>query len=166
MYEMFLDAEGKKISKSKGNGISMEQWLRYAPAGEPQLLYVPQPRKAKRLYFDVIPRAIDDYQTFLEKYLRWTLTLTLSLTREREASGQREGEGNDIELERYKNPVWHIHNGNPPPPETPPGLQPTIELSGRVGRGNTGNAVGVHLALHARHIAGTHPFLDKLATAR
>lgn len=95
MFELFLDEKGEKISKSKGNGLSMEDWLRY---GSPQSLsyYMFQnPRKAKKLYFDVIPKAFDEYLTFLSKY----------------------SEQDDVE--QLKNPVWHIHNGNPPKPESP-----------------------------------------------
>ena len=95
MFELFLDDKGEKISKSKGNGISMEEWLRYAPATSLAYYMYQSPRKAKRLYFDVIPKAVDEYLTFLGKYQKET------------------------EEERFKNPVWHIHNGNPPKPESP-----------------------------------------------
>lgn len=92
-YEMFLDELGQKISKSKGNGLTIDQWLRYAPQESLALYMFQSPRKAKRLYFDVIPRAVDEYLTFLAKY-------------------QTEDED-----KRLANPVWHIHNGNPPSPE-------------------------------------------------
>jgi lysyl-tRNA synthetase class 1 len=86
-YELFLDNEGRKISKSKGNGLSVEEWLRY---GTPESLayYMYQaPRRAKRLYFDVIPRAIDDYLSAVEKM------------------------PNDEPAKAADNPAWHIHNG-------------------------------------------------------
>jgi lysyl-tRNA synthetase class 1 len=92
-YELFLDEKGEKISKSKGNGISIEQWLTYAPTESLSLYMFQTPQRAKRLYFDVIPKAVDEYLTFLEKY-------------------QTQGE-----QERLDNPVWHIHGGNPPKPE-------------------------------------------------
>jgi lysyl-tRNA synthetase class 1 len=89
-YELFLDEKGQKISKSKGNGLSVEEWLEYAPPESLSLFMFQKPRAAKRLYFDVIPRAVDDYLTFVEKF-------------EGEAPAQR-----------LENPAWHIHNGKPP----------------------------------------------------
>ncbi|MDA0780724.1 MAG: lysine--tRNA ligase [Rickettsiales bacterium] len=95
MFELFLDDKGEKISKSKGNGLSMEEWLRYAPTESLAYYMFQSPRKAKRLYFDVIPKAVDEYISFLVKF--------------EEQSDE----------EKFKNPVWHIHNGNPPKPELP-----------------------------------------------
>jgi lysyl-tRNA synthetase class 1 len=93
-YELFLDANGQKISKSKGNGLTIDEWLTYAsPESLAQFMYQ-KPTAAKRLHFDVIPRNVDDYFTFIEAY-------------------QRQGW-----KERLGNPAWHIHNGNPPEPET------------------------------------------------
>jgi lysyl-tRNA synthetase class 1 len=60
-YELFLDDRGQKISKSKGNGLSIDEWLKYAPAESLSLFMFNQPQRAKRLFFDVIPRAVDDY---------------------------------------------------------------------------------------------------------
>jgi lysyl-tRNA synthetase class 1 len=65
-YEMFLSENGEKISKSKGNGISVEDWLRYAPAESLALYMFQKPRTAKRLYFDVIPKAADEYIAFFD----------------------------------------------------------------------------------------------------
>ena len=67
-YELFLDHEGKKISKSVGNGITIDEWLRYASPESLSLYMFQQPRRAKRLFFDVIPRAGDDYLRFLEGF--------------------------------------------------------------------------------------------------
>jgi lysyl-tRNA synthetase class 1 len=89
-YELFLDEEGRKISKSKGNGLSVEEWLRYAPPESLALYMQQQPRRAKRLYFDVIPRAIDDYLAAIEK-----------LPAEEAAKA-------------LENPAWHIHDGAAP----------------------------------------------------
>lgn len=89
-YELFLDENGQKISKSKGNGIAMEDWLRYATPESLSLYMFQKPKTAKRLYFDVIPKAVDEYVTFLDKF--------------------EEQEDKD----RASNPVWHIHGGNPP----------------------------------------------------
>jgi lysyl-tRNA synthetase class 1 len=89
-YELFLDDKGQKISKSKGNGLTIEEWLAYAPQESLALYMFQQPRKAKRLYFDVIPKAVDEYLTFSSKYQEQDDTL------------------------RVENPAWHIHSGNPP----------------------------------------------------
>lgn len=92
-YELFLDLQGQKISKSKGNGLTMEEWLTYAPDESLSLYMFTKPRTAKRLYFDVIPKAVDDYLTFIGKFPE------------------------EDEAKQLENPVWHIHNGNPPAPE-------------------------------------------------
>ena len=67
-YELFLDEDAKKISKSKGNGLSAEEWLTYGPTESLSLFMFQKPRAAKRLYFDVIPRAVDDYLSHLAAY--------------------------------------------------------------------------------------------------
>ena len=64
----FLDDKGDKISKSKGNGLSMEEWLRYAPPESLALFMYQKPKAAKRLYFDVIPRNVDDYLSHLGNF--------------------------------------------------------------------------------------------------
>ncbi len=89
-YELFLDEKGEKISKSKGNGISIEEWLRYASPESLALYMYPNPKRAKKLYFDVVPKTVDEYLSYIEKY-----------------SSQ------DIK-EKILNPVWHVHNGKPP----------------------------------------------------
>jgi lysyl-tRNA synthetase class 1 len=92
-YELFLDEAGEKISKSRGNGLTVEEWLRYAPPESLSLYMFNAPKKAKRLYFDVIPRHVDDYLTFLAKFPE------------------------QDEAARLDNPAWHIHGGAPPAPE-------------------------------------------------
>jgi lysyl-tRNA synthetase class 1 len=93
-YELFLDEKGQKISKSRGNGLTIDEWLTYASPESLSLFMFQKPSAAKRLYFDVIPRTVDDYLGFLETYPRqeWR--------------------------ERLGNPVWHIHSGAPPAAET------------------------------------------------
>jgi lysyl-tRNA synthetase class 1 len=91
-YELFLDENGQRISKSKGNGLSVDEWLSYGPDESIALFMFQKPRAAKKLYFDVIPKAVDDYIDLLAKY------------HSNETS----------EAERLENPVWHIHNGAPP----------------------------------------------------
>jgi lysyl-tRNA synthetase class 1 len=89
-YELFLDEHGQKISKSKGNGLSVEDWLRYAPAESLAQFMFNAPQRAKRLYFDVIPRAVDEYLANAEK------------ARVQSAEDAR------------ANPAWHIHAGHVP----------------------------------------------------
>ena len=93
-YELFLDENGQKISKSRGNGLTIEEWLTYASPESLALFMFQKPTAAKRLYFDVIPRTVDDYLGFLDAYPRqeWK--------------------------ERLGNPAWHVHSGEPPAPET------------------------------------------------
>ena len=94
-YELFLDEKGQKISKSKGNGLTIDEWLRYASPESLSLFMYREPKSAKRLYFDVIPRHVDDYQQFLDGYER------------------QDGK------QRLSNPVWHIHSGKPPKADNP-----------------------------------------------
>jgi lysyl-tRNA synthetase class 1 len=92
-YELFLDEKGQKISKSRGNGLTIDEWLTYASPESLSLFMFQKPMAAKRLTFDVIPRTVDDYLGFLDAYPRqeWK--------------------------ERLGNPVWHVHSGAPPAPE-------------------------------------------------
>ena len=94
-YELFLDAVGQKISKSKGNGLSMEEWLRYGTPESLSYYMFQSPRKAKRLHFDVIPKAVDEYFTWLDKF------------------------PNQEPQAQLDNPVWHIHQGTPPKSNLP-----------------------------------------------
>src|SRR5262244_1087050 len=95
IYELFLDEKGQKISKSKGNGLTIEEWLRYASPESLSLFMYREPKAAKRLYFDVIPRNVDEYYQFLDSF-------------ERQGSRQQ-----------LSNPVWHIHSGKPPKIDMP-----------------------------------------------
>ena len=94
-YELFLDEEGKKISKSKGNGLSIEDWLRYASPESLQYFMYQSPRAGKRLFFDVIPRNVDEYLGALTAYPKQDLR------------------------ERLNNAAFHIHGGNPPTEDLP-----------------------------------------------
>src|SRR6476659_4430949 len=104
-YELFLDENGQKISKTKGNGLTIEHWLAYAPPESLALFMYQKPRAAKRLYFDVIPRAVDDYLTFLDKFPAET------------------------PAQRLENPVWQIHDGNPPAGGLPLGFGILLNLA-------------------------------------
>ena len=88
-YELFLDANGEKISKSKGNGLSVEDWLRYGSPESLSLFMYSQPKRAKRLHFDVIPKTVDEYYQHLGKL------------------------PSQDDAEQLENPLWHIHSGLP-----------------------------------------------------
>ncbi len=105
-YELFLDENGEKISKSKGNGLGIEEWLRYAPPASLGQFMYQKPTQARRLYFDVIPRNVDDYLGNLAKFAT-------------EDAGQR-----------LNNPVWHIHRGRPPAEEAGIGFGVLLNLAG------------------------------------
>src|ERR1700731_858913 len=94
-YELFLDEQGQKISKSKGNGLTIDEWLRYASPESLSLFMYREPRAAKRLHFDVIPRQVDEYQQLLDAYAR------------------------QDQKQRLSNAVWHVHSGAPPKSEMP-----------------------------------------------
>ena len=138
VYELFLDENGQKISKSKGNGLTIDEWLTYAPTESLALYMFQRPRQAKKLYFDVIPRAVDEYYQFLSAYPRqeWK--------------------------ERLGNPVWHIHGGEPPVIEMPVSFALLLNLATA---SNPENAA-VMWGFISRHAPGvtpeTHPHLDRL----
>ena len=89
-YQLFVDEQGKKISKTKGNGITIEEWLTYASPESLSLYMFQNPKSAKKLHFDIIPKTADEYWAHLDKY-----------------AGQDGGKALD-------NPAWHIHQGKPP----------------------------------------------------
>jgi lysyl-tRNA synthetase class 1 len=89
-YELFLDDQGQKISKSKGNGLTIDEWLTYAATESLSYFMYQKPKTAKRMHFDVIPRAVDEYHQQLRAFPEQPVDQQVS------------------------NPVWHIHNGKPP----------------------------------------------------
>ena len=89
-YELFLDEKGEKISKSKGNGITIDEWLEYSSPESLSLFMYQNPKRAKKLYKEIVPKAVDEYLDFIEK-------------------GK-----NQNELQLLLNPVWHVHNGEMP----------------------------------------------------
>jgi lysyl-tRNA synthetase class 1 len=137
-YELFLDENGQRISKSKGNGLPIEEWLTYAAPESLSLYMFHKPRAAKRLYFDVIPRAVDEYFAFLDAY---------------------PAQDDD---RRLGNPVWHIHAGEPPSIDMPVTFAMLLNLASA---SNTHDK-GVLWGFIGRHIVGvtpqTHPKLDQL----
>ena len=90
VYELFLDEKGEKISKSKGNGITIDQWLRYASPESLSLYMYQNPTRAKKLYSEVVPKAVDEYLSLVETF------------------------PNQEIKKQLLNPIWHVHNGNPP----------------------------------------------------
>jgi lysyl-tRNA synthetase class 1 len=137
-YELFLDEKGQKISKSKGNGLTIDEWLRYASPESLSLFMYREPKSAKRLYFDVIPRNVDDYQQFLDGYPRQDAKQQLG------------------------NPVWHIHAGKPPHVDMPVTFQLLLTL---VSSSNAENAETLW-GFIGRYRPGvtpqTHPKLDAM----
>jgi lysyl-tRNA synthetase class 1 len=137
-YELFLDEKGQKISKSKGNGLTIDEWLRYASPESLQLFMYHRPREAKRLYFDVIPRAVDEYFQHLSAYRR------------------------QDDKQKLSNPVWHIHAANPPDIDMPVSFSLLLKL---VSACNASDR-DVLWGFIAKHVPGvspaTHPVLDQL----
>jgi lysyl-tRNA synthetase, class I len=137
-YELFLDENGQKISKSRGNGLTIDEWLRYASPESLSLFMYREPKAAKRLYFDVIPRHVDEYQQFLEGYQRQDAK------------------------QRLANPVWHIHAGAPPQPEVPVSFTLLLNL---VSASNAENAETLW-GFIGRYWPGvtpqSHPKLDRM----
>ena len=137
-YELFLDENGQKISKSKGNGLTIDEWLTYASEESLSLYMYQKPKTAKKLYFDVIPKAVDEYFSFLSAYPRqdWK--------------------------SRLGNPVWHMHNGNPPQIDNP---VPFAMLLNLVSASNAENS-DVLWGFISRYAPGvtaqSHPKLDEL----
>lgn len=89
-YELFLDENGQKISKTSGNGLTIDEWLTYASTESLSYFMYLKPKTAKRMYFDVIPKAVDEYHQQLRAY------------------ETQDDKG------RLNNPVWHIHGGEVP----------------------------------------------------
>jgi lysyl-tRNA synthetase class 1 len=138
-YELFLDENGEKISKSRGNGLTIEEWLRYAPAESLSLYMFQSPRKAKRLYFDVIPKAVDEYISFLDAYHR-------QVTPE----------------EKLANPVWHIHWGTPPKEDVPVTFGLLLNLVSASNSEDPAILWGFISGYAPGATPATHPLLDRL----
>ena len=137
-YEMFLDEKGEKISKSKGNGITIEQWLKYASPESLSLYMYQNPKRAKKLYADVVPKAVDEYLICIDKFS------------EQDAK------------HRLLNPVWHVHNGNPPKEKS---IMPFSVLLNLVGTSNATNkdVLWKFIIKYKKDIKVLdHPILDRL----
>ncbi|MCB9993059.1 MAG: lysine--tRNA ligase [Hyphomicrobiaceae bacterium] len=138
VYELFLDENGQKISKSKGNGITIDEWLAYAPTESLALYMFQKPRTAKRLYFDVIPKAVDEYYSYVDAYHR------------------------QADAEQLENPAFHIHSGDPGLHDMPVSFALLLNL---VSAANAEDS-GVLWGFISRYVPGAsprnHPELDRL----
>jgi lysyl-tRNA synthetase, class I len=139
-YELFLDDKGQKISKSKGNGLTIDEWLRYASPESLSLFMYREPKAAKRLYFDVIPRHVDEYQQYLDAYQR------------------QDGK------QRLSNPVWHIHSGNPPKIDMPITFAMLLTLVSSSNAENADTLWGFIGRYRPGVTPQTHPHLDALVS--
>jgi lysyl-tRNA synthetase class 1 len=137
-YELFLDEKGQKISKSKGNGLTIEEWLRYASPESLSLFMYREPKAAKRLYFDVIPRHVDEYYQFLDGYERQDLR------------------------QRLSNPVWHIHLGKPPKIDMPISFSMLLTLVSSSNAENAETLWGFIKRYRPGVTPQTHPKLNEL----
>ncbi len=141
VYEMFLDDKGEKISKSKGNGLSLEQWLTYGSQESLAFYAYREPKKAKQLHIGIIARAVDDYFQFRGNYQAQPLEQQLG------------------------NPVHHIHDGNVPAGVPPVTFGLLLNLVGVMGADSTAAQVWAYLQNYvAGASAATHPELDALIT--
>ena len=141
-YELFMDENNQKISKSKGNGLTMEEWLRYG-APESLAYYMYQsPKSAKRLYFDVIPKATDEYLQQLDAFIRARA---------------------DSPVPAIDNPAWHVHQGTPPTSGSPVSFSLLLNLVSAA----DASTKDILWGFIARYIPGadaaSQPLLDRLA---
>ncbi|PXA88583.1 lysine--tRNA ligase [Caulobacter sp. D4A] len=138
-YELFLDENNQKISKSKGNGLSMEDWLRYGAPESLSYYMFQSPKSAKKLYFDVIPKATDEYLQQLDAF-------------------QRQEPAKQLD-----NPVWHIHSGKPPQQSSPVSFSLMLNLVSAA----DASTKEILWGFLSRYIPGasaeTQPLLDRLA---
>ena len=139
-YELFLDEKGEKISKSKGNGITIDEWLEYASPESLSLFMYQNPKRAKKLYKEIVPKAVDEYLDFIEK-------------------GKTQNE-----LQLLMNPVWHVHNGKMPKEDIIMSFSMLLNLA------ETSNADNKELLWkfvkkHKKDIyEDQHPIFDKLVS--
>ena len=137
-YELFLDEKGQKISKSKGNGLTIDEWLSYAPQESLAYYMYQAPQKAKRLYFDVIPKHTDEYLTQLQKY------------------------SEQDEQTKLENPIYHSHKGELPSIDVPLSFNLLLNLASVVNCEDPAILWGFVSKYRPGVSAESHPFLDKL----
>ena len=138
VYELFLDSDGQKISKSKGNGLTIDEWLTYAGNESLGLYMFQKPRTAKRLHFDVIPRAVDEYYSFISAYERQDVAA------------------------RIENPAFHVHYGNVPKIDMPVTFALLLNLA-TASNPETPEVMWGYISAYAPGVSPeTHPQLDAL----
>ena len=137
-YELFLDENGEKISKTKGNGVTIDQWLTYAPEESLAFYIYREPRKAKQLSFGIIPKAVDEYQQFLAAYP----------TQETD--------------KKLGNPVHHVHAGSVPPARMPLSFALLLNLVGVASTDDKDLLWGFVKRYAPEASPETHPELDAL----
>ena len=138
-YELFLDEGGQKISKSKGNGLTIDEWLTYASAESLSYFMYLKPKTAKRMHFDVIPKAVDEYHQQLRAFA-----------------------GQDIDAQ-VNNPVWHIHRGQPPASNMVVPFAMLLNLASVAGAKDKSGLWGFIQRYAPEASPETHPDLDAAA---
>ncbi len=138
MFELFLDKNGEKISKSKGNGLTLDEWLKYAPQESLAYYMYQQPRKAKRLHLEIIPKAMDEYISFVQKFHEQPID------------------------EQFKNPAWHVHHGNVPTLDIPISFALLLNLANACGAKDADALWGFITRYAGGATPKDHPTLDAL----
>jgi lysyl-tRNA synthetase class 1 len=138
-YELFLDFEGQKISKSKGNGLTIDEWLTYAATESLSYFMYQKPKTAKRLWWDVIPKAVDEYHQQLKAYPT-----------------------QDIDTQ-VNNPVWHIHSGQVPESKMVVSFAMLLNLASVAGAKDAAGLWGFIKKYAPDASPETHPDLDAAA---
>ena len=138
-YELFLDESGAKISKSKGNGLEVDEWLTYGTPESLALYMYEKPKTAKRLHFDMIPQKVDEYFKFIEAF------------------------GRQGPKDRLDNPVWHIHAGAPPAVSIPVTFALLLNLVSASNASDKATMWGFIRRVAPDASPETHPVLDQLA---
>ena len=136
-YELFLDENGQKISKTSGNGVSIDKWLTYASSESLSYFMYQKPKTAKRMHFDVIPKAMDEYHQQLRAY-----------------------EGQDLKA-RLNNPVWHIHGGDVPVSKMVVPYSMLLNLASVSGAEEKDQLWGFIQRYAPETSAATHPDMDQ-----
>ena len=137
-YEMFLDEKGEKISKTRGNRVTIDQWLTYAPEESLVFYLYREPRKAKQLSFGIVPKAVDEYQQFLAQYPDQPVDKQLG------------------------NPVHHVHAGKVPPARMPLSFALLLNLVGVASTDDKDLLWGFVRRYAPEAAPETHPELDRL----
>lgn len=138
-YELFLDQNGEKISKSKGNGLSIDEWLTYAATESLSYFMYLKPKTAKRMHFDVIPKAVDEYHQQLRAFADQT------------------------DDQKLANPVWHIHGGQPPASDMVVPFAMLLNLASVSAAEDKGKLWGFIRRYAPEASPETHPHLDQSA---